>query len=71
MNGATNVEDARYLVTYNFRASRNAAGTFNVSVQTGDETFLLAPDSSRLSVRNGQGTEVVVGQAGGRSLKGR
>ncbi|MHC5109013.1 MAG: hypothetical protein ACYTHJ_03940 [Planctomycetota bacterium] len=71
ITGSTDVVDARYLVTYNFRATRNASGTFNVAIQAGEETFLLAPDSTKIAARAGTGVEVVVGRTSGRTIKGR
>ncbi|MGB0714861.1 MAG: hypothetical protein ACPGXK_03230 [Phycisphaerae bacterium] len=70
MSGSTDVADGRYLVTYNFRAARGASGTFVVSIQSGEETFLLSPTSEKLQARAAKGVEVVVGRTGGRSLKG-
>jgi hypothetical protein len=61
MTGSVDVLRPAYLGTYTFRASPDAAGTFEIGLETGKSTFLRNSGGTAIAFRAGKAASVAVG----------
>jgi hypothetical protein len=62
MNGGVNKATPAYLGTYAFRPSPDAAGTFEVTLETVMNTFLMDEENEKFEFRAGPPALITVGQ---------
>ncbi|MHC5112193.1 MAG: hypothetical protein ACYTHJ_20220 [Planctomycetota bacterium] len=60
LEGAVNVDDTYYLVTYTFKASADASGDFQILVRNSHETFLLNEGAGKIAVEAANAITVAV-----------